>query len=1044
MVGIAFCLVIFIGNGRAATVSNCAVLNSAGTTYNLTAGISNNTDNCIDITANNIIFDCQGYSVNCSSSCVSMHGITVAADNVTVKGCYVNGWDINIFFADNADDGKVYNLTSDVNIGWALTTTSNVDRLNLTNVTLRESYHQDFYSDGNCNFNFTNVIGSGNGAIGYYNSSRTMSNAAFSELWLCGADNSVFTNITVNGSTSLNNNGLFLQWTDNAILKNINSSNNYFGIEMKFSTNNTINNSVFNYNSGPALSIRSSTNNNIFSNSSFSNSGWGMDIEESTSNNTFYNNTISNNTNKGINFYYATISSPYTFYNNLFNNTNNLAQTSSSGISYWNTSKKTGTRIYSNGIQIGGNYWTNSSKNGYSDTCTDADKDGFCDTSYSTIMSGYDYLPLSDEYTTSNSTNTSLWLNNTQGNIQCTYPCTLNATAKSNTSGQYVAIYKNGTLLANATTNITNITQWSVGIYEITATTQGNSSYSPSSVTYYATINKGTTTINLAIDGTEGDISSVYPHQSNATGWSVNGGTVSLFNNGSGVSNPSISTQDAGIHNYTATLNHENYTANPVQRILTIAKGPTRMDTWINGYLNTTVTAVNGSTMNITGILNVTDTVCIASNFTGWVTNCGTSPYANTTFNVTVTGYPDIFNITVYHPATTNYLSSSITEYVIISNYSLEIRNVYDEITLNAICYNVTMMNSTWTYYGSGCGNQLIPFSQLPSGVVMVTFSNTSYISRNYYMTISPTVYSILTGYLIPSGYGSYITALVYSNSQPNGIPGAIISALKYINNSYVTVAQIETDTQGKGYLYLYPWANYKIYTTYGSLIDIIDSYYPNPNYVLYIDLSESSAIPNMTWVFDTVSYSLIPTSSYVSGLTTFTYTIMAQNSDLSSFSLFLDGIYGNTSINIYNSTSTSPSGGIITHSANVSAMNYDFIIATVEFTRNGYDEYYFGRTYLIEQVGNGTYSIYTALQNIKNGDYGLETDFAKYFLAFFVSFSIGAGVAVATKNGMYGVIMFLLILCFFALPVVGFISWGFVIALAFIAIGVNLAISYI
>jgi hypothetical protein len=43
---------------------------------------------------------------------------------------------------------------------------------------------------------------------------------------------------------------------------------------------------------------------------------------------------------------------------------------------------------------IGGNYWTNSNKNGYSDTCADADGDGICDNSY-TVDTATDYLPLS-------------------------------------------------------------------------------------------------------------------------------------------------------------------------------------------------------------------------------------------------------------------------------------------------------------------------------------------------------------------------------------------------------------------------------------------------------------------------------------------------------------------------------------------------------------------------------------------------------------------------------------------------------------------------
>jgi len=66
---------------------------------------------------------------------------------------------------------------------------------------------------------------------------------------------------------------------------------------------------------------------------------------------------------------------------------------------YFNTTKQSGTRIYSNGDYIGGNYYTNSIGNGYSDNCSDSDYDGFCDDPLN-LFNGlaWDYLPYSDEY----------------------------------------------------------------------------------------------------------------------------------------------------------------------------------------------------------------------------------------------------------------------------------------------------------------------------------------------------------------------------------------------------------------------------------------------------------------------------------------------------------------------------------------------------------------------------------------------------------------------------------------------------------------------
>ena len=100
------------------------------------------------------------------------------------------------------------------------------------------------------------------------------------------------------------------------------------------------------------------------------------------------------------------------FYNNLLNSTTNVV---SPGSNQWNTTKQLGTRIYSSGPYIGGNYWTNPTGNGFSDTCADADQDGFCDSAYTIDSNNIDYLPLSDEYSDTqaprysfNSTNSTL------------------------------------------------------------------------------------------------------------------------------------------------------------------------------------------------------------------------------------------------------------------------------------------------------------------------------------------------------------------------------------------------------------------------------------------------------------------------------------------------------------------------------------------------------------------------------------------------------------------------------------------------------------
>ncbi|GEM_PF-6590741 len=112
-------------------------------------------------------------------------------------------------------------------------------------------------------------------------------------------------------------------------------------------------------------------------------------IVNNTQNMKIFNNNISYNT-YGI----CTKNSNYiTVYNNLFINDVNFQDDGSSNI-YLSISKDCTQKAITKAPCIGGNFWGNSTKTDFSDTCNDTNGDGFCDNSY-TIGSLTDSLPLS-------------------------------------------------------------------------------------------------------------------------------------------------------------------------------------------------------------------------------------------------------------------------------------------------------------------------------------------------------------------------------------------------------------------------------------------------------------------------------------------------------------------------------------------------------------------------------------------------------------------------------------------------------------------------
>ncbi|MCK4429444.1 MAG: right-handed parallel beta-helix repeat-containing protein, partial [Candidatus Aenigmarchaeota archaeon] len=124
--------------------------------------------------------------------------------------------------------------------------------------------------------------------------------------------------------------------------------------------------------------------------------GWTYGIFlEYSSENAIFNSIITSN--KIGMFIFS--SSDNKIYNNRFNNIDNINFSETSSDNDWNIKKRIGSRIYSQGTHIGGNYWTSSGGAGYSDNCADSDTDGFCDNQHSLGQNNIDYFPLSNKFT---------------------------------------------------------------------------------------------------------------------------------------------------------------------------------------------------------------------------------------------------------------------------------------------------------------------------------------------------------------------------------------------------------------------------------------------------------------------------------------------------------------------------------------------------------------------------------------------------------------------------------------------------------------------
>jgi hypothetical protein len=192
-------------------------------------------------------------------------------------------------------------------------------------------------------------------------------------------------NITTVGAgiNDLTGTGIYLN------IKNCNVYNWYFGIDSQkqgmLIQNTTISNNHYGVYYGPFAHY------GIITNSTISDNNYGVFIYYS-------NNTIINDSFIIDNIQTGLTESNNTFntlvYNNLFNNSNNFDRLMTSfGNNSLNITNQAGTRVYSSGTNIGGNYWVS-----YSDSCSDVNCDGYCDEPYDASDNDIDYLPYSDEW----------------------------------------------------------------------------------------------------------------------------------------------------------------------------------------------------------------------------------------------------------------------------------------------------------------------------------------------------------------------------------------------------------------------------------------------------------------------------------------------------------------------------------------------------------------------------------------------------------------------------------------------------------------------
>jgi len=444
-----------------------------------------------------------------------------------------------------------------------------------------------------------------------------------------------------------------------------------------------------------------------------------------------------------------------------------------------------------------------------------------------------------------------------------------------------------------------------------------------------------------------------------------------------------------------------------------------------SSYLNVTFNTSNPVTQY--SAVNVTCNYPVGIDQTEFKLYNDTAEIGNTTatFNASTLG---TMNFTCNSTGNTNWTSGEATNSLTVSTLGgILINAVYDENTLTPLTFNLTIYNDTH----SVLVNDITTYNNNTiTGDMTIAISKIGYVARDYYADIPDNETYNLTGYLLQTGDGSYITYWAYSSTSPTGELDALVNVTRFVGSGWVSVEQSLSDFEGKGTLFLSPYAVYRVNASKSGVGYVyISSYSANPSVLLRLNIGGTGNATSISWLFTDVNYSLTPTNAYIrnssDNLTLLNYTIAVGDADLEYYGMNITLADGT---NIYSNNTTGASGGTITVNFNMTGREGQTINVRTWFKKENYDMWIWDRGYIVVENHSFIPELFGAF--LEGGTAGLSS-MAGQLIALLLSIaSAGMGKKITSAGSS---ILFLLGLAVFTF--IGFFNWSIFLLLGFVGL---------
>ncbi len=344
-------------NGGCQAVSAPETITESGC-YVLTGSATMSTGNGITINTSDVVLDGQGHTLsgNVLGDGVVVHDGASTLTNVTVRNLTLTGWHYGVRY-EGVDGGRVANVTVQDSQGGV--------------VLLGDS------SDWG--------TGSGQVTGNVVVADSTVSNNNVG-VYATYSDDNEIRDVVADGNSI---NGIQLHYTRDVVVSNVTArTNDENGIRVEGSARATVANSTTTDNGQEGVWLGGSSGSAVTNNTASGNE-YGVHLGNADGN-TVTGNRLWTNSEGGLSVYN---SGTNLIYDNYVNGTNYVEFTPTVQPNTWNVSERTGTNVLG-GPTVGGNVWATPDGTGFSQTCTDADGDGICDSPFVVNGSQVDALPL--------------------------------------------------------------------------------------------------------------------------------------------------------------------------------------------------------------------------------------------------------------------------------------------------------------------------------------------------------------------------------------------------------------------------------------------------------------------------------------------------------------------------------------------------------------------------------------------------------------------------------------------------------------------------